>query len=82
MGKSITESLIIPHHLLTLDQLVVLLLELLEMTNGEFEDVSFLQSGNIFSFILESSHKDVFKLIQAPVDTGSSLSFQQRLSNL
>ena len=60
----------------------VLSLQLLHVSNRQFENISFLQLRNGFSFGLQSRHHQIFELVQTLVDSGSSLSFEQGLHHL
>ena len=49
------------------------------MLDSELKDVSFLQFGNGLALSLKSIDHDVFKVVKAFVDPGTTLSLKQRL---
>jgi len=59
-----------------------LLLQVVEVAHGQFEDVGLLQLGHVFAFILQSCHHQLLQLVKTPIDSRPSLSFQQRFGDL
>ena len=58
--------------------------QFVQVANGELQDVGLLQLGHAGLAVLggQSAGHQIFQLIQAPVDSGAALSFQQWLGNL
>jgi hypothetical protein len=54
-------------------------LQLLEVTNRQFEDVGFLESSDRFAFCFDGDHHQVLEVVEALVDAGAPLSFEDGL---
>jgi len=57
----------------------LLTLQLLEVSDGQLEDVGLLQLGDGLAFGLESGDHQVLEVVQALVDPGSSSPLEERL---
>ena len=57
--------------------------QLVKVTDGELENVGLFEFGHVVAVLggQGGGHK-ILELVEAPVDPGASLSFQQRLGNL
>jgi hypothetical protein len=81
VGKAASKLFVIPLGLLTLEHVVVLLLELLQVSNGQLKYVSFLQTMafgflHFFTISLHPGHQDFFQLVKASVDSCTSLTLK------
>ena len=56
----------------------------MQVADGEFQNIGLLQLGHtgLAVFGGQSAGHQIFELVQAPVDPGAALSFQQWLCNL
>ena len=59
-----------------------LLLEFVQVSYSQLQNVSFLQAGHVLSFRLQANDKDLLQLIERSIDAGTALAFEQRLCNL
>jgi len=58
------------------------LLHLVQMPDGQLQDVGLLQLGHVLTLSLESRGHDVLQLVQTLVDPGAPFSLQKRLHDL
>ena len=56
--------------------------KLMQVADGQFQDVGFFQFGQVFTFGRQSCAHQLLQLVQAPVNPRSTLTFQQRLGDL
>jgi len=56
--------------------------EFVQVTDGEFEDVGLLQFSQVFTLRRQGGAHEFLEFVQAPVDPGSPLTFQQRFRYL
>ena len=56
--------------------------QLVQVADSQFQNVGFLQFGQIFAFRRQSRRHQLLQLVQTPVDPGTTFAFQHRLHNL
>ena len=56
--------------------------QFVQMTHCELKNVCLLQLADILAFGLEGRDNEVFELVQAFIDSGTTFAFQHRLHNL